>query len=210
MEKPKLKHANLIMLSGGIDSAYLLWEQLKTTQTPIHAHHISLRTHQERRWDLEDAACNRIIPQLQQIRSFTVSASIIDTSMFPYPGWDSDTQLLMGARVAANLAAEKVTLMIGITKDDRERPIIVDRINRNVLPNMWEAMVESIDPHHRKRIDREISTPLAETTKAEILEKIPQELLDLTWSCRRPVREGATVRPCGHCQPCRLIKDCRS
>ena len=35
---------------------------------------------------------------------------------------------------------------------------------------------------------------------AELVAALPQELLDLTWSCRRPI-DG--FRPCGACKACR-------
>ena len=43
--------------------------------------------------------------------------------------------------------------------------------------------------------------PLAEITKPQIIAALPDELLALTWSCRRP-RRG---RPCGRCLTCRRL-----
>jgi 7-cyano-7-deazaguanine synthase in queuosine biosynthesis len=39
-------------------------------------------------------------------------------------------------------------------------------------------------------------------TKQELAQGLPPGLLELTWSCRRPVREKGTDRPCGGCKAC--------
>jgi len=42
--------------------------------------------------------------------------------------------------------------------------------------------------------------PVYDTPKAELAAALPQELLDLTWSCRRPI---GGFRPCQVCKACR-------
>ena len=203
--KDWIPEASLVMLSGGIDSAYMLYQQLTETELPIHAHHIVHRTKTEPRADVENFACQRIVKLLQEyVRPFTYSTSAVNTQQFTYPGWDTDTQMLMGIRVAANMNSQMTTLMLGITADDTVRPDIQDRIKRNVLPNLWKALHQSIDKPARKRINDQVKFPIIELTKVEIFERIPEDLLELTWSCRRPIREGVTVRPCGRCHACRL------
>jgi 7-cyano-7-deazaguanine synthase in queuosine biosynthesis len=49
--------------------------------------------------------------------------------------------------------------------------------------------------------------PVYHTPKAELAAALPQELLDLTWSCRRPI-EG--FRPCRVCKACRTRQDLRT
>ena len=44
--------------------------------------------------------------------------------------------------------------------------------------------------------------PLYQSTKQELAAALPAELVALTWSCRRPVREGGGFRPCGACKAC--------
>jgi 7-cyano-7-deazaguanine synthase in queuosine biosynthesis len=48
--------------------------------------------------------------------------------------------------------------------------------------------------------------PVYDTPKAELAAALPQKLLDLTWSCRRPV-DG--VRPCGVCKACKARQGLR-
>jgi 7-cyano-7-deazaguanine synthase in queuosine biosynthesis len=39
-------------------------------------------------------------------------------------------------------------------------------------------------------------------TKRELAASLPPELVELTWSCRRPVRRGGDWVPCGACKAC--------
>jgi 7-cyano-7-deazaguanine synthase in queuosine biosynthesis len=39
-------------------------------------------------------------------------------------------------------------------------------------------------------------------TKRELAATLPRELLEMTWSCRRPVRAAEGFRPCGSCKAC--------
>jgi 7-cyano-7-deazaguanine synthase in queuosine biosynthesis len=44
--------------------------------------------------------------------------------------------------------------------------------------------------------------PVYHATKQELAAALPPELVHLTWSCRRPVREGEDWRACGACKAC--------
>jgi 7-cyano-7-deazaguanine synthase in queuosine biosynthesis len=44
--------------------------------------------------------------------------------------------------------------------------------------------------------------PVYHCTKKELAEALPGELLQLTWSCRRPVRNVERWVPCGACKAC--------
>ena len=203
-----MKRANLVMVSGGVDSAYMLYHVLTMMNAPVHAHHISMRVMGEDRWRAEDAAIRKIITKLDHMGfNHTFSESVLDISQLPYMGWDTDTQLLVGARVAANLDADWVTLMLGITADDLARPVIQDRVRRRVLGNLWDALLQSIDEPKRGQINPEIVLPLRSMSKAQIVHTIPKDLLKLTWSCRRPVYTEDGPKPCGECHPCKQLAE---
>ena len=174
---------------------------------PVHVHHISMRVQGEDRWRAEDDAAMRIVNYLNQRFEFVFSDSVFDITSFPYMGWDTDTQLLIGARVAANLNADRVSLMLGITADDFARPVIQDRVQRKVLTNLWHALLESIDAPQRAQIDPNIVLPLRDLTKAQIVRSMPPDLLKLTWSCRRPNYTEDGPVPCGRCHPCQQLAE---
>ena len=198
--------ASLVMFSGGIDSTYLLYQQLTETTDNIHAHHIVFKPHSKfKRDDVESLACERIYKYLMNIRSFTYSSSELDLSQFPYTGWDSDSQLFMASRVAPSLAAKNITVMIGDNANDYKQENVADRLERNVSSNLWTALLNSLEDHQRERINPKIQYPIANLSKQEIIERLPKDLLDLTWSCREPIRNDSGVHPCRKCHACKQI-----
>jgi len=195
------------MFSGGVDSTYLLWKLLTETDQHIHAHHISMRTAAEERWQMEGISTTNLWLKMLEIRHFDVSSTVIDFDTLPYTGWDSDAQLYIGARVAATIEADDVTLALGITANDAKRPVIMNRVKRNILNNLWAALIDSIDDDYSKRINPKIDLPIKDMSKRDIVRALPESLRLLTWSCRLPVKvEGMTV-PCGICLPCQVLQD---
>ena len=203
------QEATVVMVSGGVDSAYMLYKLLKdNTNMNLHAHHIRFITHKRfYRWDVEDAACEKIWNYLSTIRPFSHSTSTIDLSEFPYTGWDTDTQLFVGSRVAMNLTADKTFLALGVNADDFAMPDIKERVKRKTVANLWGAILGSMDEVFREKVSSEVSFPLKNMTKQEILNNMPQDLIDLCWSCREPVRENGEIKPCGVCHACKQLQE---
>ncbi len=198
--------AILLMLSGGIDSTYALFKYLTETSLPVHAHHISMQVEEEPRYVLEDAACKRIVNFCGGYRQFSYTESSYGFDL-PYTGWDADVQLMVGARVAANLEAKRVTMVLGINADDMAREEVAERAKRDVLKNLWDAQIASIDAERRDRNNPVIHLPFKGAYKHEMIQEMPTGLLRMTWSCRKPEhREGPTDAgrdfPCGKCHAC--------
>lgn len=192
------------MLSGGIDSTYALYKYLTETDLPIHVHHISMQVKEEPRRELEDAACKRVVNFCSGFRTFTYSESSYGFDL-PYTGWDTDVQLLIAARVAANLEAKRVTLVLGINADDQEREEIQKRVSRKVIPTLWNAQIASIDGERRGRINPTIHFPFEKVTKSQMINELPGGLMRLTWSCRTPSLvndEDDLYVPCRECHAC--------
>ena len=144
------------MLSGGLDSCYMLYYYLTQTDHDVHAHYISLRYPSESRWREEDIASRKIVEYCRSIRVFDYTESRFDIGFKRYVGRDS------------------------------------------------------IDYPLGEHISREILYPLMEMnmTKATMMAALPQELREITWSCRRPVYdESGASHPCGQCKPCMTIRN---
>ena len=204
-----MKETVLVMFSGGVDSTFMLYHYLKNTDYKIHVHHISLRYPSEPRWKEEDIASKNIVQYCQNIRSFDYSESRMDFGFYKYAGRDSDTQLVMAAKVAPNIKGP-ISLALGWQYSDYQEDLINGRAKERVTEKLWEALCESIDYGLDKHINREILLPLVQMklSKKEMLKILPLELLRLTWSCRRPLKDKNSVsRPCGKCHPCREIKE---
>lgn len=199
------------MLSGGIDSCYMLYYYLTQTDYAIHAHHISLRYPSEPRWEQEDSACRRIVEYCRQIRTFDYSESRCDIGFKHYAGRDSDTQLLIAAKVAPNLRGV-VHVAIGWEKSDFELDVNRQRMKNKITENLWNALCDSIDFPLGEHISRTILFPLIEMDidKGQMLAALPNELVEVTWSCRRPRRDERGVAfSCGECKPCQTLKKYR-
>lgn len=202
------KKTILVMLSGGIDSCYMLYYYLTQTDYAIHAHHISLRYPSEPRWEQEDSASRNIVEYCRRIRPFDYSESRFDIGFKHYVGRDSDTQLLMAAKVAPNLKGD-VHLAIGWEKSDFELEVNRIRAKNHVTENLWNALCDSIDYPMGEHISRTILFPLMEMgiDKQEMMDRLPVELVRQTWSCRRPVKDtDKNIIPCGECKPCKTIR----
>ncbi len=201
----------LVMLSGGLDSCYMLYYYLTQTDYAIHAHHISLRYPSEPRWEEEDTASRKIVEYCRSIRAFDYSESRCDIGFKRYVGRDSDTQLLMAAKVAPNLRGE-VHLAIGWEKSDFELEVNRQRAKNHVTENLWNALCDSIDYPLGEHISRKILFPLIEMDidKSQMIAALPDELVDMTWSCRRPQKdEHGVIYYCGICKPCQTLRAAR-
>lgn len=212
-QKLEVKHEQskktiLVMFSGGLDSTYMLYHYLMNTNYKIHVHHISMRYPSEPRWQEEDTATRKIINVCQKIRSFQYSESRVDFGFYHYVGRDSDTQLLMASKVAPNIKGP-VSLALGWLYSDHLEDLENGRAENKVTEKLWEALCNSIDKKFGDYINREILLPLVEMklNKKELITQLPKELLELTWSCRKPQKSESGVSiPCGKCHPCRAIK----
>ena len=191
------------MFSGGMDSTYIAWKMMKNKIGKLHLHHASIRNDSDPLWKQQDRAVKLILDYFRkQGFEFGYSESIFEFFGWEQVGFDSDLLLLIGQKIAQNFDG-KVELFIGWNPYDMERLCIADRSCRNVTNNIWLSLVESA--RNRKHIDKNLHFPLIEDNlrKADIIEEMPKELLDLTWSCRK----SKTDTPCGSCHACIEIQD---
>ena len=201
-----MKKTILVMLSGGVDSTFMLYHYLTQTEDAVHVHHISLRYPSEPRWPEEDAASRKIVEYCREIRPFGYSESRFDLGFRRFVGRDSDTQLLVAAKVAPNLEGE-VHVALGWQYRDIEATV---QRRYDVSQKLWQALCDSMDAPFGERVSRKLLFPLYElkVAKREMIRLLPHELLRLTWSCRRPVRsENGISRVCGTCHACRDIAE---
>ena len=186
----------LLMFSGGIDSTYLLYHYLRHTDHPVHAHHVSIRYPHLQRWRAEDPASEKVVAWCKKnLRDFEYSTSRFDLD-FPRVGWDIDLLLLVASKVALNLPRQRTTLALGWCTDDLQSPNARDRHERGVTAIVWRGLLQSVPGLD---LNEEVATPILEQglSKADVIAKLPDELLALSWSCRGPIFEEDTPRPCG-------------
>lgn len=190
----------ILMFSGGIDSTYLAWKLMLDKTKNLHLHHVSIRNDSDKMWKQQDKAVKPILEYFKdQGFEFEYSESVFEFFGWIRVGFDSDILLLIAQKLAQNFGRSKIEVLLGWVPSDMRRSVIAERARRHVTSNIWEALIESAT--NRKVIDKTLHFPLIEEniTKIKMIRDMPQELLDLTWSCRKP-RNG---NPCGHCHACR-------
>jgi 7-cyano-7-deazaguanine synthase in queuosine biosynthesis len=192
----------ILMFSGGLDSTYMCWKMLNENVKMIHIHYVSIRNDSEGIWKKEDIATERIIQYFRDHNlEFKYSTSVFEFFGHVQCGFDSDLLLVVAQKLALNSYGKNIEVFLGWNPYDIKRQIIIDRTNRQVTQNIWKSLVESID--NRNNVSKSLRFPLIEhnITKDIIMKKMPQELIDLTWSCRR-----GGDSPCGRCNSCVELK----
>lgn len=197
-----MEKVTIVMLSGGVDSTGALYRLLKETDNYIIAHHIDF-VNRENRAGVERVVCDRVVKWLQEnVRSFDYTQS---SWVWPFPhiGWDVINTMYFGGLLAKSFVGpdREVSLGIGDTKDD-----FGAYQWKSPLAQAIGLIAALEDPRKPRQFTPVIVQPIIDLTKKEIVEMIPPELFELTWSCRKPIIEGSTTRTCGECSACNDLK----
>ena len=182
----------LVMLSGGVDSAYCMYYYLENTNLPIYTHHIILRSDRERRYQQETKATNSIIEWCNNnypnriVKNYN-SNWWINSNV---SGQDIDLSLFIGATVACKLP--------GVTAITTGRNLEDGGVDGDVAANkIWKVFAETYDG-----LEWETLKPGKDLHKVEVIKLLPKDLFELTWSCR----SSHTDKQCGQCHACLLNK----
>ena len=185
--------ADLILLSGGVDSASVLYERAVDTTRTVHALHVQLIHLQKA--DSERAAARKIAVWI------TTNVRPIDYHEFIFGGpvcGDGGFGLL-GAMAATHIGKFPYidTIIQGTNADEDQTP---DSHRRNErFARIVEVVTDGLAPAPK------IIQPHANVPKADSFWRMPKELRDLTTSCSRPVKDGETWSPCGGCERCQIL-----
>lgn len=191
----------LVMLSGGVDSVYTLVKLLRETNDEVLAHHVHL-VNIEQRHKVEAERCRSIIDICKrEIRDVSYSESAIDHRGMRFFGYDMVTIGFEAGIVAHSywLARDRMVdrWTVGTCAEDGSNP---DRW-RHVLA----CCAANCFPHEPPAF---LDMPYV--SKAEEMAYLPLDVLDLTWACRRPIRDGDAFRECGQCETCKLMEQVRA
>lgn len=196
----------IVMLSGGLDSTYAAYKLLKTTDSIIHLHHCEqikggLNNSQ---WKVETIQIPKIVEWLRN--EFPDRQIQFTTSKFEYQnpywnGWDISHFTIFSIDVARSIYMRDCGALIKIALG------IENTVNPDELLEWRMEEMQTIFDVMTKRMNNtpQFIFPIIEDTKLDILNKMPQELIDLTWSCRSPQKVGDTYIKCGICPSCREI-----
>ena len=195
----------LVMWSGGLDSTGVVYKILTDPEYKdhkIHIHSMGLGNI-ENRAGAEYEATMKIRKWLtKNCREFEFTRSQHD---YKFMGnnfiWDMDICAFMSAQITKCTFDKYEYIAMGRTKTDLETA----HANFHERMRRAQAVVDAIYLiDHKKR--PEYIFPVVDLTKKEIYDMLPEEIRDLTWSCRYPQRdEKSNYLVCGECPTCEEI-----
>ncbi|HYX63665.1 MAG TPA: hypothetical protein VE935_05540 [Burkholderiales bacterium] len=186
----------LAMFSGGLDSTAMLVELLTESEDPLHVHHIRLQN-AEQRDAAEQAAVEAIVGYCRRrYRDFRYSESGLDFRGLAAIPIDYLSIAFVACQVAIDTPGCRRVAIGALSRDTdienrsaRQRRVFDEMYDCYRARKLGEPAVEWLYPVYRR-------------SKAELAAGLPPPLVELTWSCRRPVRAGSGYRPCGACKAC--------
>lgn len=192
----------LVMLSGGLDSTYLLYHYLKNTNYNVHAHHVILKSKTELRWRHEKKASEDVVEYCKKnVRQFKYT--------FNTWGWGSVRNIIkdislvsvIAALIVREVSGDKIYLATGRVADDNERPESYNLYESDEAGVLWRTVFDARQLN--KKIEPIIQRPLVDMSKRDLINNMPKKLFEMTWSCRTP-NNG---KPCGVCHACKDLKN---
>lgn len=188
----------LVMLSGGLDSAYLLYHYLKETNLHVHAHHIILKSKSEPRWKKELESSNNVVKYCRKnIKKFYYTTSVWDWGDVGSIIRDICLVSIVAGIIIREVKGDYIYLATGRVVEDNNYECSRRLFESNLSSTLWYSVSKEFAAG--KEVHPIIQRPLMEMTKRDIVESAPSELVNLTWSCRAP-KNG---KPCGVCHACR-------
>ena len=184
------------MLSGGIDSTAMLVRLLAGGDDELRVHHIHM-VNKERREGAERRAVEGIVAWCRsRYRPFRYSESGLDFRGLEAIPIDYLSIAFVACQVAIDTPGCNRIAVASLARD-------TDIENRSARQRrVFEAMYECYRYRKLGEPSVEWIYPVYHDTKAALAASLPRELLDLTWSCRRPVPDGDGWQACGACKAC--------
>jgi 7-cyano-7-deazaguanine synthase in queuosine biosynthesis len=190
----------LVMFSGGIDSTAMLVKLLTEGTDELRVHHIHLQN-REGRDAAEQRAVNSILAWCREhYRPFRYSESGLDFRALEAIPIDYLSIAFVACQVAIDTPGCNRVAVGALAAD-------TDIVNRSARQQrVFQEMYACYRARKLGEPSVEWLFPVYDVAKDELAAALPQALLELTWSCRRPL-EG--FRPCGTCKACRVRQDLR-
>lgn len=193
-------------LSGGVDSVYYAWRWLKENPTKkILLHHCLYMT---ARLKEEKVACDKVIEYFkkQGYHNFKYVETFFQKGTVT--GIVYDVEALSGITgIILKLYPRITDVLLSYSKEETAE---LDTYIKN------HGKIDGFNPKHRYSIANQVVETLTKRkfnyvfykedkgiiSKKKMIEEMPQELFEMTWYCRSPVKG----KPCGSCHTCRKVK----
>lgn len=191
----------LVMFSGGLDSTAMLVKLLAESEEALRVHHIRM-VNREGRDLAEGRAAQAIVAWCRsRLRPFRYSESGLDFAALEAIPIDYLSIAFVACQVAIDTpGCDRIA--VGALASDTD---IANRSARQ--KRVFDEMYACYRARKLGEPRVEWTFPVWHTPKAELAAALPAELLELTWSCRRPL-EG--LRPCLSCKACKARQGLRT
>lgn len=185
----------LVLFTGGMDSAVILANTLKSTNCDV----LYVRNNKP-----DSAIQKEVEAQTAIIKVLSTQAFQIEESYDLVVGDLRDEGDIELTNIAKTLYAaltvvdsyQHSRLIIGGVKGDR----IVKEYKH--IAEMWRTMVRL-----SKWQSIILEMPLQNRSKRDVMEMLAPDLVPFTWSCTNPVNKQGKIITCGHCQSCQLLTE---
>jgi 7-cyano-7-deazaguanine synthase in queuosine biosynthesis len=187
----------LAMFSGGLDSTAMLVKLLEETKDELRVHHIRM-ANREQRAEAEQAAVEAIIGWCRdRYRPFRYSESALDFTGLEAIPIDYLSIAFVACQVAIDTPGCNRIAVAALSRD-------TDIENRSARQRrVFETLYDCYRARKLGEPEVQWIYPVYDAAKADLAAHLPRELVELTWSCRRPVRESnGFFRACGACKAC--------
>lgn len=186
----------LLLLSGGIDSAWCLWQRVQAG-LPTRTHHVVLKDH-EGRARVESAATKRVLSWIHSNGGSNLIHHTESTVDFGTVRWIPKNFYLWaywaGVIMAAPSGRDITTVVLPRHSDAFPGgPTSPGALKSDEAYTTTIQLITGRAP--------QLEFPMAHLTKAEVIQSMPEGLLAACWWCRRP-QNG---KPCHQCQTCRQV-----
>lgn len=198
LEKAKDGTDALLVLSGGLDSAYILWKYAQVVEDrPIFTHHIHLYPSWSERLEVEDLAVRKQIEYLN--REVSVRRSTVDTNSGGAIIRDITLATLLSATTAKENGCDYI--LVGDDLPSSARRNLEESILDPHKERMNKAMAEYVRAVTEDTVD--ICMGMETHLVAEAYNEMPDDYLALVSSCRKPRVVNQLVKQCGQCHSCK-------
>lgn len=182
----------LVNLSGGVDSVYAAWKLL-TLGHRLILHHCILRN-REGRHEIEARAVRHVATWLREhrLRAFSLLESSYDHGNLGRLPYDVEVIGFLTGVVLRDPSRRNIGTVV-VSANSSDASVTAPNTSRIVRRRQLAEVM----------VGRKLNwwIPFAAMTKAQMVDELPAELLELCWWCRRP--QG--TRPCRRCRTCREI-----
>lgn len=190
----------LLLLTGGLDSAYILWKYARFTND-ILCHHIQLNKNFSNRWESENLAVNKQVEYIRNegknIKLFTSSFECSELGVPPVRDWFASVILSINM-------FHKLNFSYIVVGDDLPDSYVRSQSFSN-LPEKTEKEIKAlsmlVDAYTSYKV--KISTALDTNLLSEAYNEMPEKYRKLIFSCRNPkLYDKNSFVSCGVCPTC--------